>query len=660
MMKNKTKIILSIIVVTLIILSCYFMYGKPAKAFSLSYSSVRIPISNPIMVNIDDKNLISASVCFAPATNDGRGYYVPLFFTTGASLPSHINENYHLTEILISSFGKNPSDISINVAEAYWSKIMLVVIVSNYNDALTLAPLASYLNAPLIFKGDNVQNFLERNHINNAIIIGSGDYDVGIKRLNNRAEIWDYYLERLEENGDKCDYIVVTNPNDINKPVMIPYLSLNTAVLASYRKAIVVTGDYTIEQSWITQLGYGTGDAGSGERGEDPIDTLTDDDEIVLQKNINTKAIKLDNDIDYAANFLKNHEMSPEYLALVGEPVSLPMLYIKNPIWYENANNGDNGEEYLASDSYYADLDIKLESAKNAKGEYICYGEPGNYNGSNYEEMNTDLYSQELAVGRVVSRNLLDESALLVRGFNYEKPSRLYHSILTSRVTGTSSQGAATVEANTFTENGVQTTKIILPPITSTPSRSYTPEEISSTHATGNPARMKEADFVIYNGHGFPDGWYYWWMHMHDYENSPDTIRTEDVENLGLPSSIVFSASCLCSALDWPMIWNGSSDERPGNPDTFFSLALLHAGAIAHIGSTEESWGAFIGGTVNNLTYGDFDMPNFYFKHLLDGDSLGMAHINAKMDFVVKGGNDAFTKTCFLENVLYGEPAVNP
>jgi len=660
-MKNKTKIIFSIIVIAVVVLSCYYIYGKPANAFSLSYSSVRIPISSPIMINIDDKSLISASVCFAPATNDGRGYYAPLFFTTGESLPSHINEKYNPTVIPISSFGKNPSDVSIKIAETYWSKIELVVIVSNYNDALISAPLASYVNAPLIFKGGNVQNFLVRNHISNAIIVGSGDYDVGIKRLNSRTEIWDYYLERLNENGNKCDYIVVTNPSDINKPVMIPYLSLSSAVLASYRKAIVVTGDYTIEQLWINQLGYGTGDAGSGERGEDP-DTLTDDDEIILQRNINIKAINIDNDIDYAADFLKGRNMEPQYLALVGGPVALPMLYIKNPIWYENANNGDNGEEYLATDSYYSDLDITLEPDKNVKGEYICYAEPGKYNGSNYEYTNNDLYTQELAVGRIVASNILDGSALIVRSLSYDETPQ-YHSILTSRMCGDASANCAEhqrVEA--FLPNGLLSTRLQWP---GTPAEYalgfWKPDDTSSSHAAGDPALMTKANFVRYNGHGFPDGWYYWWMHAHDYDNSADTIRTEDVRNLEMKPSIVFSAACLCSALDWPTIWAGATDERNYDelgPDMYFSLALINAGAIAHIGSTEESWGAFFRGEFNG--YGDFELATTYFKELLNNDlSIGKAHSIARQKYY-STYNSAFDKTCFLENVLYGEPAVNP
>ncbi|MBU4189874.1 MAG: hypothetical protein KJ886_02610, partial [Candidatus Thermoplasmatota archaeon] len=434
----------------------------------------------------------------------------------------------------------------------------------------------------------------------------------------------------------------------------IPYLSLNTAVLASYRKAIVVTGDYTIEQSWTMQLGYGTGDAGSGERGEDT-DTLTDDDEIVLQKNINTKAIKLDNDIDYAANFLKNHEMSPEYLALVGGPVSLPMLYIKNPIWYEDANNGDNGEEYLASDSYYADLDIKLTLDKNTEGEYICYNPDkenaaGEYNGSNYEMENDLLYTQELAVGRVVASNLLDTSALLVRGFLYsDTPDTA--SIVTSKVCGTASfpynpVGPPRDQQRVFLQNGI-TAKV------------WSPTETSvSQKIPEDPAFMSKAYFIIYDGHGYPDGWYYWWMSHHDDEKNTERIGTEDVRELDMKPSIIFSASCLCSALDWPVIWKDADNQKNGTPDTFFSLGVIHAGAIAHIGSTEESWGAFLGGAVSG--YGDFDLATIYFEELLNNDlSIGMAHSTAKQKYY-SDYNSVFDKTCFLENVLYGEPAVNP
>lgn len=290
------------------------------------------------------------------------------------------------------------------------------------------------------------------------------------------------------------------------------------------------------------------------------------------------------------------------------------------------------------------------------KGEYICYGEPGEYNGSNYEYANPELYTPELAVGRIVASNVLDGSALVVRSLDYDETPE-YHSILTSRMCGDASANCAEhqrVEA--FLPNGILSTRLQwFPPSTL---GFWAPKDTSSSHTAGNPALMTKANFIIYNGHGFPDGWYYYWAHAHDYDNSGDTIRTEDVRTLEMKPSIVFSASCLCSALDWPTIWAGATDERPGEPDTFFSLGLIHAGALAHIGSTEESWGAFFGGEFNG--YGDFELATMYFDELLSNDlSIGMAHSTAKQNYYSQY-NSVFDKTCFLENVLYGEPAVNP
>ncbi|MEW6069257.1 MAG: C25 family cysteine peptidase [Candidatus Thermoplasmatota archaeon] len=660
-MRPKTKIIVAIIVAIIIVLAGYFAwYTIARKPFVLSYNSKRAPLLGPILVTIDNKDLIASAICFAPLTNDGRGYYVPVFFSTeGAKLPEHLIEKYAPESLSISSFGRDISEVSINIASQYWERIELVVIVSNYEEALQVAPLAAWLNAPIILKGPGVKGFLEKRNVGSAIVVGAGDYNVGVKRLNSREDIWNFYLERLKENGATCDYIIVTNPKDAEKDLMVPYLSVNSAVLGAFRKAVVVTGDYSVDKELLFKLGYGCGDAGSGERGGDE-DTLNDTEEMSIQKVINEKAIKIDNEIDYAVEFLKARGFNAEYLALVGAIDAVPMLYIKNPIWYEDANEGNNGEEYLASDSYYGDLDLKLDSKRNEVGDYICHGTPGNYEGNNYDYKNEPLYTQELAVGRIVAWNLLDASALIARSLDYkETPSEA--SIITSRVCGTSSEplnpdSPPREQQRVFLRNRIL-------------AKVWRPYETSTTHGLTDylgeifsPAMMARANFIIYDGHGFPDGWYYWWVHMHEQEESLDTIRTEDVRKLALKPSVVFSASCLCSALDWPVIWNGSADERRYEDlgmEMFFSLALIHAGTLAHIGSTEESWGMFFAGSL--VGYGDFDLATWYFEDLLDKDlTLGKAHSSAKQRFIVEYKYDTFMQTCFLENVLYGEPAVNP
>jgi hypothetical protein len=666
-MRARLKTLLAIFIILLLILGCYFVYGKIAtKPFRLSYESRRVPLLGSLLVKTEDKTLLPAGVCFTPLTCNGRNYYIPTFFSVeNMSLPQHLLSRYAPEILNLSEFGRSISEISIGIAENYWERIELVVIVSNYQDALVAAPLAAWLNAPLIFKGSGVQGFLASRGVPSAIVIGSGDYDVGIKRLISRQAIWDFYLELLAEEGRSCNYVIITNPKDLEKDVLVPYLSLNSAILAAYRNGIVVTDDYSVEKGWLFQLGYGMGDAGTGERGDDP-DILPEEEELELQRKINERAIKIDNDIDKAVEFLQAREMRPEYLALVGCPAALPMLYLKNPIWYENAApEYDNGDEYLATDSYYNDLDIKLEINRNIAGDYICIGEPGNYQGSNYEFVREELYTQELAVGRVVAWNLVDASALVVRSLEFNEIPE-FASIVTSRACG-----AASEPLNPDSPPRQQQVIFLRNEI---PAKVFRPVETSGTHLlarvageylteiVGNfsPAMIAEANFVVYNGHGYPDGWYYWWAHIDEMENSPESIRTEDVRELSMKPNIVFSASCLCSCLDWPVIWNGSLDERRYDElgmKMFFSLALIHAGSLAHLGNTELSWGSFIG--VEG--YGDFDLATWYFEELLDRDlSIGRAQADSKERFIQEYGYDVFMQTCFLENVLYGEPAVNP
>jgi hypothetical protein len=129
----------------------------------------------------------------------------------------------------------------------------------------------------------------------------------------------------------------------------------------------------------------------------------------------------------------------------------------------------------------------------------------------------------------------------------------------------------------------------------------------------------------------------------------------------------VFGACCLSSALDWPKVWAGTEKEQLMTAEKIIALAFLRAGALAYIGATEESWGAFFGGLFDEQPdrwgRGYFDMPTMFWKYLLDHDlSVGVALKNAKQMFYREewaGGEDVrpFARLCVLETVLYGDPA---
>ncbi|MDG6219930.1 MAG: C25 family cysteine peptidase [Candidatus Thermoplasmatota archaeon] len=649
--KYRVPVVLAILAVLLLAMYSPSFLSESSPDFKLYTGGVRASGSEPLLVELSSAP--EAGACFAPIAADGREFYRELYFkSTGQNLLKHIAPSGEKT-VSLASYGEDASAASIGVAEEFWTRMEMAVVVGSYADALRAAPLAALVNAPIVYNGPGIASFIERNGIKSILSVGGGSHPgIGTKHLNSQQETWDFYLVILQEMGLETNYIVVAGEGDMLEGAMIPYLSLTSAQLAVHMRALVCAGDYTVPLNYTWALGYGIGAAGQGERGGDS-PAFNETAKMEYQRTINEKAILVDNHIDLAAETLNERGMSPEYLALVGGIDTVPMMYITNPIWYHDANSGENGEEFVATDSYYGDLDIILDPEMNHPGGYICQGSVGAYEGTNYESDEQGLYTQELAVGRVVAPNVLDASALLVRSLSWDlQPSK--HSILSSRACGTASGGASEEQRLMLAQYGITSTR---PGIKGF----WSVYDIIASHALGDPARITEADLVVYNGHGFPDGWFYSWVHANDYDNSPDSLRSEDVLGLELRPSVFFSASCLCSALDWPTIWKGASDEKRyeelGN-EMYISLAFIRAGAIAHIGNTEESWGSFLGGQMDG--YGAFDMATLYFEEIMAGQSIGKAHSTAKENFLPNQSESAVPiwQACFLINVLYGEPSV--
>lgn len=633
--------------------------GEAELPFTLSWENVREPPSGPVMVSFDssDYNQTAASVCMVPVVageGDSDAYY-PLLFNPGVEVPATVSKYQGMVEVSMQEFEGCTSEMSSAIADRYWTQIKVAVVVEDYEHALLAAPLASYINAPILFDCDDIRAYLDGRGIDSIIKVGDcGRYGgLHVLELKTQEDVWEYYISVLGD-GDSCNYLVVANPGDIDysdERLFIPGLSLAAGALASERHALVITGDYTVDKNWTFQLGYGTAEAGAGERGEDP-DVVSEELEVELQLNISKRAVQIDNDIDRAVECLSSNAKPPEYLAIVGGPAAVPMMYLKSPIYYENVQQDEKGEEYLATDSFYGDLDIKLNWTQDALEE-------------NYGYIEDEMYTQELYVGRIVAPNVLDASALVARSVGYWEyefdgatdPTSwsVRGEIVNSLMCGDSDIFAGTHQQSVFAQNGMiaemehptEFRRII-----------YFDEQ-------GAVQKMQTKNGIIYDGHGYPDGWYWLWASTHDNEEDFDRIGSEDVWGLDLRASPVFGACCLSSAMDWPLVWATSENRQEMTPDICMSLSFLHAGAICYIGATEESWGAFFGGladgTIDQWGYGDFDMPTLFWMRVFEGNSMGKALTLAKEDFYQllwsDGSGRPFARLCILETVLYGDPA---
>ncbi len=646
-------------VVAVVILLCgllaFFTQGHEEETdkgtFKLSYDSKRKAGTEPVNVNFDPSQewQVRSAISFTPAFaqgSDGKKLefgsqtrYRPIFFNDGGE-PSVSMEKYTgRTSVAVAEFGADPTEVSIAIAEKYWEKIDVAVVVTNYENATVAAPLAAYINAPLIYdyegmhKSGEVKSFLEKHDIKNVISVGKNNkYGTAKLFLKTQKDVWAYYLSVLR-GGDKCEYIVITNPTDTdysNASRLVHGLSLVSSTLASERCAIVVAIDQAVPIEYTYALGYGTSDAGCGERGEDP-DWLPEEEEIKLQDYINSRAIRVDNAIDDAVEFMNGKGAQPKYVCLVGDSESVPMMYVKSPIWFEgNVATTDAGEEYVASDMYYGDLDIKLNDTMTFN------------NSENYFQREDALYTPELAVGRIIGRNALDASALVARSLGYWKyeyadgdMAYKLALIVRSWAVGMGRLVPPAHQTALFAQNGMLAYWLL-----------------GAKAGMQAPSQMPNTNALMYDGHGYPDGWYVTWASTDDPDANLDRIGTEDVADLDMHAMTVFGACCLSSALDWPVCWNGSAKELKMSADTCFSLGVTHAGAMGYIGATEESWGDFARGT------GDFSFCTAFWEDFLEkGLSQGEALRQARERFYFEEYYNEYGRVCVLETVLYGDPA---
>ena len=128
--------------------------------------------------------------------------------------------------------------ISREIATIFWKKSDVILAIENtdqgYEDGLIAAPLASYLNVPLII-GSPTQNLIEQLECKEVILIGDNiekPDKILSTRLSGRKTIMSYVLDICKLKIGNIKYISLANPLDA-QPIHI----LNKSIL-SYSEGI--------------------------------------------------------------------------------------------------------------------------------------------------------------------------------------------------------------------------------------------------------------------------------------------------------------------------------------------------------------------------------------------------------------------------------------
>jgi hypothetical protein len=162
---------------------------------------------------------------------DAQMRFLETYLSSGTDsllvLGDHLKTSYHTTEILGS-----PPTVSITLATQVFTTASTVLITpyntpEAYRFSLLAAPLASYLNIPLLLYDDNdakLQTVCSELQTTHAIVVGGITVNLSnitIISLSTENVISNATLTVIKENFGSCNYLTMTNPSDVIPPTIL-------------------------------------------------------------------------------------------------------------------------------------------------------------------------------------------------------------------------------------------------------------------------------------------------------------------------------------------------------------------------------------------------------------------------------------------------------
>lgn len=574
----------------------------------------------------------SAPLC-ARSRTDGDPSPV-LFVGSGGKPIQRIRDHTTREEVFLSTTA--PAGATCEMARLGWQSSEAAVFTASYNATLMAAPLAAFLGIPVIFTGGGVDHQVEDTVeqlgcrygvvIDDAPRPGSLERALGLRTHHleggfsaDSVGVAEFTLWCYQQGGSPCDYVIVTNPLDIScygwgddGKIPIPDLSVLSSILGAQRRGVIVFAD-GLNQSMLTH------------------DT-TDVENVIqmgaLASEVNEIAASNRERLLRSCKYLSRYGGEAVYLALVGGPVALPFYYEYFP--YDGDDSGGvsfSNTNFVASDYYFANTD--------------------------------DDYEQELAVGRIVGRNLEEASALVARSLCYDEMARYEWN----------DDGNTVPTMNQWLENsGIYegTTRVGPLPRCLEHMRRYQIEvmERSGFHTARswpcqanmfNPETADEVldvtNYNVYCGHGNHDSWY--------SNLGAGIIDSDAVSSMNLKPGIAIAMACLTSRID----------NTTTTLDESIALSYLHSGYCAYMGASRLAYGLYqfdaTGGGRLVTDTGALYLVDCYTIHICQNDpDIGIAFRDAKNDLIAKfdpgsEGEMLEQRIALFEYVLYGDPALN-
>ncbi|UCE73987.1 MAG: hypothetical protein JSV56_13365, partial [Methanomassiliicoccales archaeon] len=291
----------------------------------------------------------------------------PLLVSSGAS--SKFLEVYNATNIItlgdvggVSTnlqFSGDEKSASLNAAENIWSYSSGALIIeknkNGYELGVAATVLASYLNIPIIVTNtldSAVQQTLSKLGVSYTIICGNVNGYGETYYLSSLDEVYDLSLGFLKERFGRVSYITITNSEDVSSQYGISKISCLAAYLSSFYEGVVLNCPQPRLSSSIFQ------------DSDEKIEQAANEANLCIKTDLEKLLGKLKNQGLYA-----NYLNATPYLAILGDPYSIPFYYFKNP---NPSTSTQSDDAWVATDDYYANLDNESHQIELAPARVLA------------------------------------------------------------------------------------------------------------------------------------------------------------------------------------------------------------------------------------------------------------------------------------------------
>ncbi len=593
-----------------------------------SATSVRTSYLDNKILTIDSSMehspLVTVSASSAAVRKMGSGMaYTPIIITDEED--DAFDRYLSLSEREPIKIGANDPPLdTINIARQNFQVADVIMVYSTYQEGLKGVALASYYGIPMIYATEETSELgelMEELEVKYAISIGEAPIlsvptmglDTGEGPCHN-----EFFLMCLGSKGDSTDYVVVTNPKDIEnnwgRPDQIPTrgVSMASAQLIAYRSAL----------SFFVK-GYNSSE----------LSVNFDDPENFNQMGASVEvsngyAFDIKENMIHAWNLSQENEaFDLKFLGIVGDPIGVPFHYE----YFDPAETGVtlSNTRFIASDYYFSDLEGDEK--------------------------------QEISYGRIVGRTLTDTSLLLARTLGFDEYSESQFergNDLDQRIFDTLSPDWKD-NAGVF----IGTSKPFPLPGALKHMKKYhydvlgdggmfvTSEESMRLNDVTADMVMDKMNYLMYCGHGLQSAW---------YSNRADNIDARFVSTQELKPGFTAVMACL----------TGRIDNLEDNKEDMISMSFIHAGLNGYIGASRLAYGLFAIGDGEQgllLDTGALYLVDCITDHFVNEDlTIGELLMVSRNDLIDKWGLDGNSNesqeaiTTTWEYLLYGDPAWNP